>query len=240
MTWSVQRRSPRAVYDQIADVLADEIRGHRPGQRLPSEQVLAERFAVNRHTVRHAIETLVGLGLVERRHGLGTFVLDRPLEYPVNARTRFTENLLALGKASDSRLLRRALIPANAEVATALDLRVGAEVAWIETLRIVDGRPFSLIAHHLPAKRFAELIRLFDGGSLHDCLEQLFGVTPRRLRSLIGAQAPTDGDASLLLIPRSTPILRVVAVNTDLAGKPIEYSVGRMRADRVQLTFDHQ
>jgi GntR family transcriptional regulator, phosphonate transport system regulatory protein len=241
MTWAIQRQSPRAVYDQIADVLTEEIRvRHNVGERLASEQVLAERFAVNRHTIRHAIDMLVGLGLVERRHGLGTFVLDRPFDYPVSSRTRFTENLLAQGKASDSRLLRRAIIPATSEIAQALKLESNADVVWIETLRIVDGRPMSLIAHHLPASRFRDLMRIYDGGSLHDCLEHEFGIAPLRQRSVIGAQAPTDGDASLLLIPRTTPVLRICAVNADSAGQPVEYSIGRMRADRVQLSIDHK
>ncbi len=240
MTRSLVRGTTRAVYDQIAHVLAQEIRvRHQPGAQLPSELALAERFAVNRHTVRHAIDVLVGLGLVERRHGLGTFVLDRPLEYPVSARTRFTENLLAQGKTSDSRLLRRVVVPVSRETARALQIDPDSDVVAIDTLRIVDGRPMGVITHALPMPRFADLLIAYDGSSLHTCLEDLYGIQPQRHRTLISAQAPTDDDASLLLIPRTTPILRISAVNIDAAGVPIEHSLARMRADRLQLAIDH-
>lgn len=45
-----------------------------PGQQLPSERELAERLSVSRSTVREAVQFLHALGLVEVRHGTGTFV----------------------------------------------------------------------------------------------------------------------------------------------------------------------
>jgi len=239
-TRTVNRGNPRAVYDQIAQVLVREIQTrHPPGSQLSSEALLAARFAVNRHTVRHAIDVLVGLGMVERRHGIGTFVLDQPVEYPVTSHTRFTENLLALGKAADSRLLRRVIIPASRDVSRALQLPGETDVLTIDTLRIVDGRPFGLITHSLPVPRFNGLLLGYDGGSLHACLQDMYRLKPVRVRTVISAQAPTDEDASALLIPRTTPILRISAVNVDGQGLPIEHSLARMRADRMQLAIDH-
>ncbi len=51
--------------------------GLRPGDRLDGEYALAEKFAVSRNVVREAVGRLVALGLVEVRHGLGTFVGTR-------------------------------------------------------------------------------------------------------------------------------------------------------------------
>lgn len=61
-------------------VLHDEIvRGaFEPGDPLPTEQALCEQFGVSRITVRRALADLADEGLIERRHGVGTFVLDGP------------------------------------------------------------------------------------------------------------------------------------------------------------------
>ena len=44
------------------------------GNRMPSENGLAERFSISRMTVRRAFDTLVHAGLVVMRQGRGTFV----------------------------------------------------------------------------------------------------------------------------------------------------------------------
>lgn len=61
---------------QVAARLRTEIlTGHRlPGEKLPNELDLSDRYAVSRATIREAIGMLVFAGLVERRHGSGTYV----------------------------------------------------------------------------------------------------------------------------------------------------------------------
>jgi DNA-binding FadR family transcriptional regulator len=67
---------------EMADVLRDEIeRGvFRPGERLPTEHVLAETFGVSRSVVREAISVLKSDGLVESFQGRGIFVSETPPE----------------------------------------------------------------------------------------------------------------------------------------------------------------
>ena len=73
------KKSQPTRYQHICSELLEEMEAnHDSGDRLPSEQVLAQRFGVNRHTVRRAIDELVLMGLIERRHGKGIFVLEKP------------------------------------------------------------------------------------------------------------------------------------------------------------------
>ena len=75
-------RSARVViWQRIAEVLTAEISsgGFPPGARLPTETALAERFGVNRHTLRQAIGALSTAGLVSVKHGRGTFVRPAPM-----------------------------------------------------------------------------------------------------------------------------------------------------------------
>jgi DNA-binding FadR family transcriptional regulator len=50
----------------------------KPGDRLPTEAAIMAEYGVSRSVVREAISHLQAAGLVETRHGIGTFVLDPP------------------------------------------------------------------------------------------------------------------------------------------------------------------
>jgi GntR family phosphonate transport system transcriptional regulator len=64
------RREGVALWRQIQQAIEREIAAgaHKPGARLPTEAELAARFAVNRHTVRRAMEELEGRGLIRITH----------------------------------------------------------------------------------------------------------------------------------------------------------------------------
>jgi GntR family transcriptional regulator len=68
------------LHRQLYLVLHDEIgRGVLgPGDSLPTEQSLCDQFGVSRITVRRALADLAEAGLIERRHGVGSFVAERP------------------------------------------------------------------------------------------------------------------------------------------------------------------
>ncbi|GIJ52346.1 hypothetical protein Val02_92320 [Virgisporangium aliadipatigenens] len=69
-----------AAYRQLAAVLRDRIRaGELPaGSRVPSEKDLHDEFGLARETIRRALAVLRQEGLVEVRHGHGTFVVEAP------------------------------------------------------------------------------------------------------------------------------------------------------------------
>ncbi|MEI7786115.1 MAG: FadR/GntR family transcriptional regulator [Betaproteobacteria bacterium] len=70
------RRKPRNLALDLVDALGTEIgHGQWPaGQKLPTEAAIMERFGVSRTVVREALSRLQAGGLVETRHGVGTFV----------------------------------------------------------------------------------------------------------------------------------------------------------------------
>lgn len=65
----------RQIASQIATLCASG--ALRPGERLPSVRELARELAVNQNTVLRVYERLCGEGLLEMRHGQGTFVATR-------------------------------------------------------------------------------------------------------------------------------------------------------------------
>lgn len=107
---------------RVAEEVADRIRvlmldgTFPPGEPLPSERHLAERFGVSRGSIRDAFRTLETIGLVETRHGQGTF----PLELSVERLVAPLASVMAYRSDLQVELLdvRRMFEPAVARAAT--------------------------------------------------------------------------------------------------------------------------
>src|SRR3712207_8979135 len=87
-------------YREIERYLRTLVEAARPGDPLPSEAELCERFSVSRMTVRQALQELTNDGLVERRRGQGTFVAHRPVHRRPGVFLSFTEEMNQIGRAS--------------------------------------------------------------------------------------------------------------------------------------------
>jgi DNA-binding LacI/PurR family transcriptional regulator len=67
---------------QVAEHLRAEVAAGSPGARLPTEASLAKRFGVSVNTLREALSVLAREGLIDRRHGCGTFIVSpRPAQH---------------------------------------------------------------------------------------------------------------------------------------------------------------
>jgi GntR family phosphonate transport system transcriptional regulator len=236
----ISRQKGIALYVQIARQLEQEVLNQfAPGDGLPSEGDMAVRFGVNRHTLRRAIDELVEVGLLERRHGSGVFVINNQLDYQLGQQTRFTETLAMQGIESESRVVRKQIRPATLRVAEKLKLEVDQPVIWLESLRSVDGKPVCIISHFLCAETFARVHEHYEGGSLHTFISHHYDIGLQRTESLVTSVLPQGDDARLLSMPQKQPVLRVKSVNNnDRDGSPVEYVVTRFRADRIQLRIN--
>lgn len=230
----------KPIYLRIAEIIGNDImHEYEHGMLLPSELILAQRFGVNRHTVRRAVDELIIAGLVERRHGTGVIVLDAAIDYRLGSRARFTENLSKLGHETGTKIVRKQLMSACGGIARRLNLPDGDEVIWIETARYVDDRPFCLISHFLARARCSLVWEDYKEGSLHRFVAEAHGIELVRTESTISTMLPRSEDARLLGIGRHQPILRVKTTNCERKTLlPIEYGLTRFRGDRVQLSID--
>lgn len=246
MTAQLERGGGVAVWRQIAQILATEIGERRygdgqPDDRLPSETDLADRFGVNRHTVRRAILGLAEQGLVNVEHGRGTFVQAGAIDYVIGRRTRFSENLSHHNLKATQEVLSVRKVPAEAYVARALGLRTGTSVFRVELVRRMHDAsgvevPLAYSESFFPAQRFADLPEVL---ALHNSISTaltILGVKDyTRRESRIGARLPDAEMARKLGIGRTQPVLAVESTDIDEAGTPIKYGVANFAADRMQL-----
>ena len=233
-------RHPTTVYQAVAARLEQALReGYRCGDYLPSEQQLATQYAVNRHTLRRAVDELVNKGLLQRRHGVGILVLMRPYDYPLHAQARFSQNLLEQGSHPTSERLLAVLRPAGEEVATAIGCRDGDNVIHLRTLRRVNGVPVSVINHYLPELAWWPALQQFHSGSLHAFLQQRTGIQLQRAQTRISTRRAQAKECKQLEIALQSPLLCVRTLNKTAHGELAEYSLSLTRGDMIELTLEH-
>jgi GntR family phosphonate transport system transcriptional regulator len=235
----VERRSGVALWRQIADQIRQGIANGLgdSGGRLPTEMALAERFGVNRHTVRTAIQALVQEGVLRAEQGRGTFIERQPrLAYPIGPRTRFSEGLEGQARERRGHLLDHAYEEAPAVVAEALELAPGARVLRLETLAEADGRPISRARSYFDAGRFAGFEQHFVRTGSITMAYRHFNVRDYLRRSTnISARHADAADLEILKLSPGAIVLVAVSINVDRKGRPIQFAETRFSADRVEL-----
>ncbi len=230
-----------ALWRRIADVLRREIAAgaHRPGQRLPSEAALAGRFGVNRHTVRQAIGALAQDGLVKAEQGRGTIVIAKPLDYPIGPRTRFSEIVSGQARAPSGRLISASETEADVEVAAALELARGSRVLRLDTLSAADGVPLNVATSWFPAERLPGFVAHYaETGSITKALARCGVGDYRRRETRVTARIADPQDALALQLAPGSALIVTESVNTGPDGGPIQFSVARFAADRVQIVVE--
>jgi GntR family phosphonate transport system transcriptional regulator len=239
----VQRASGVALWRQIADRIRASIANGEYDEtgRVPPEIVLATQFGVNRHTVRSALAALAQEGIVRAVQGLGTIIERKErLNFPISRRTRFIEGLGAQARETEGLLLESGAEPASEDLAQRLRLAEGAPLIRLETLRKADGRPVSRATAWFPASRFAGIDEAYrNSGSITAALNALGLSDYLRVTTEITASHAERADMEDLGLSAGAVLLVTRSLNADTKGTPIQYSVSRFPADRVQFTIEN-
>lgn len=240
--FSIDRKNGVAAWKQIADRISRAIDAgeFEATGMVPPEMQLAERFGVNRHTVRSAIAALAGDGLLRRVQGRGTLIEKRPrLVYPVGRRTRFSEGLEGQAGETDMQLLSEDVVAASPEIAAALGIAEGADVVRLRSVSSADGVPVSLATHAFAADRFGGIgARLAATRSITRALAG-FGIDDYvRLSTEVTARMAAPDEIDLLALTAGPIVLQTVAVNAEPGGAAIQHSRTVFAADRIALRLD--
>lgn len=229
------------IYLDIASVLEKEVcECFAPGEYLPPEATLAERFSVNRHTLRRAIDELVNNGLVQRYQGKGNMVVRQPKEYHLHPGAHFTKNLLEQGAMPRSEVLQSRMIAASSKIACHLNISQASKIIHIRTLRKTEESPRTIIDHYLPDTSWWPVLKNFTHGSLHQFIQRGLDIELERKATRVGARIPTNEECRLLQITTSTPLLKIKTTNVIKGTQVIaEFSSSHTRADATEIVMEH-
>ena len=228
------------IWKAIANALRSDLAEGRynPGDKLPTEAALAERFGVNRHTVRHGISVLVEEGLVRTRRGAGAFVAATPTDYPIGNRVRFHENLIAAGRRPEKRMLALDERAATIGEAQALQIAAGDPVCAYHGLSLADGQPIAVFESLFPLRYLDGITAALQNTSSVTQALRVVGINDYiRASTRLTAVRATATQALLLQVMEGDPLLRSSGVNHSAQEQPIEYGRTWFAGDRVTLTL---
>ncbi|MER7281135.1 GntR family transcriptional regulator [Dactylosporangium sp. NPDC000244] len=227
----VHGRVPK--YYAVKALILDEIAHLGVGAPLPPERDLAGRFNVARSTVRQAISELVVEGRLTAQQGRGTFVARPKLIHPLSL-TSYTEALRALGYEPSRIVVALEEVPADDEIAAALEIAPGAAIVRLERVLRADGEPLGLETTYLPARRYPALLERFDpSGSLYRFMQDELGVVWAEATERIETALASPREALLLQTNPALPMLLMQRLSRDPAGIPIERVRSLYRGDRI-------
>ncbi len=210
-----------ARYEEIAADLRAQVAASKPGDRLPSDAELCDRYGVSRMTARQAVQLVSGEGLIERKRGAGTFVRHQAVPRELGSPLSFTESMRRRGMTATSRILQsRRIKPSGAE-RRALGLANGEQARVLERLRLADGVPMAIERAVMPIELAESLDGDLEIGSLHAAFERLDRY-PTMALSEVSARHPTKRQRDLLDLPAAGIILCESRTISDQDGLPLE------------------
>lgn len=245
--------SDRPVFKQIADELREAIVSgkYAPGDKLPSEAMLMERFGVARMTARNALALLTAEGLTVPEHGRGVFVRVQP---PVvrlgterfSRKSRdagdgaFASETKRLGMTPTQELLEVGEIDAPKAIADRLRLEPGERVVVRRRRMLADGVPMQLADSYFPAS-WARATRLVEpdagpGGSYARVEET--GRHLARFREEIVARSPAEQEARALQLARGVPVVHLIRVAYDESDVPVEVFDSVVAGDKHVFVYE--
>lgn len=219
----LDRSSPVPLYFQLAQGIQGAVVDGLlpPGSRIDNEILLAERLGVSRPTVRQAMQYLVEQGLVVRRRGIGTKVVQPQVRRPLGLTSLF-DDLRNDGQEPTTAVLTLVVVPAEATVAAALGLEEGDDVVELVRLRSAGTRPIAKMTNYLPVGRVELTREAIEMGGLYELIRSA-GVTLHAATQTIGARTATAAEARLLEEPRGAALLTMQRTAYDDQGVAVEH-----------------
>ena len=194
------------------------------------------RHRVSRTTIRTAMQSLIGRGMVEIRRGKGTFVIEPVITQELTALTGFVEDMHALGKQASAKVLDRRLVAASETVARQLDVQRGAPVARIQRVRLADGSPLSFDETYLPQDLGVKIMAdNLEQEPIFTLLEQKYA-TPLLEAEYRLAAVPSHGTVARALgIDAGSPIFLIERTTFSEAHRPVDYERLYYRGDHIRF-----
>jgi len=224
-------------YLQISNWLMEMIQKGRyaVNDKLPSEARLSQLFHVNRNTVRQAISDLVAKGLVLKKNGVGSFVIGKTfprVKYTLQHISSFTDDMIRMGIAPQTKLIRKSVIEAPPEVGEKLMLGKEKLVILTERLRLGNRIPLVIERSYLPHREYKEILKMRLTGSLYHLLTKKFHVDLHRSIQTFRAVVLSGKDAKLLGIPPRSPGIFLESIIYDSKNIPVEVLHAFHRGDK--------
>lgn len=216
-----------------------ESEGYREKQKLPSERELAERFGVQRLTVRVALQILVQKGLLISRQRYGYFIAPKRVEFTLNHTNSFKMMIERMGMASYVKLLEFEKMKLTEQLAKKTLLSEGTEVYRIMRLRYGNKEPIAVEKSYIVCDLAPELSEEdVHNKSLYETLKKKYRLSIAHSSHRVSVVYATGLEAELLKISPSRPLIKYQGLVYEKKGRLLEYFETVLISDKIEFIID--
>ena len=224
---AIYRNSPLPRYYQLKEIMRERVQSDewKPGDLIPSERELSEKYGISRMTARQAITELVNEGLFYREQGKGTFVSQRKITQQLIRLTGFTEDIKARGQKPGTKVLSAQMFPADETTAEKLRIDPGTLIFRLQRLRLADDEPLAIELSQINFKGCERLLEEdLEQNSLYRLLETKYGIPLMEADQELEAGLAGNEEVQLLKISLGRPVLFTRRITYTERNQPIEYA----------------
>jgi GntR family transcriptional regulator len=242
--FKINHKSKLPLYDQIERNLRDLIVNGRlkPGEAMPGEWDLADRYGVSRLTVRRALDELVRQNWLEKKHGVGTFVRQPSMASIAAGKLSFTEQMRSIGREPSSKFISQRVVSATEKIARALHIQEEDLILEITRVRLADNVPILLETACLATAQFPSL-KNHDWSqeeSLYKVLSDEYEINISAMDHTIKPVTLTETEARFLKAQTGIPALLSQIIAFTSNGMPVEYAWSVSNGDKSEFYFHYQ
>jgi GntR family transcriptional regulator len=232
----------KPLYSRIQEYIAELILSGKlaPETKIQSEREFSEDLGVSRMTVRRALTELVNEGLLERRHGSGTYVAKPKITYESSELVNYIQAMQRRNIAIASQLLEFSEIVASRRLSELLNIEIGDPIYRVSVLRLANRVPIIVERIFFPGVRFQKLEEWdLEKSSIYDLLTSAYDIKLGRVSQTVEAVAATDTIAHQLRVEENFPLLFLTRILFKAeTEEPIVFSQDFLRSDYAKIHTD--
>lgn len=235
-------KSNSPLYKQIANNIKIKIQEgiYEPNEAIPAENQLAMDYSASRVTVRKAVDTLVELGLLERKHGSGTYVKNKYYEHKLYELKGFTEDIGRYGSEIRNEILKYEIIKAPIKVANQLKIKENTDIYFVRRKRFADNNVLIVEDTFLPITLFPDLTYETMLHSKYDFIENHKHYKIKESYQVFLPILPDSNIREILNIRENIPILKLESTGSLIDGTCFEYSEIYFKSEEYSFTITAQ
>jgi GntR family histidine utilization transcriptional repressor len=206
----IDKAAPEPLYQQIKNTIQHKIRNGdwSAGKKLPSENELVDALGVSRMTIHRALRELTQAGLINRVHGVGSFVADIPRHASLIELKDIAIEIEKSGKRHSSEVLSLASVVANTEISIQMQVPVGRSLYHLNAIHSQDNIPIQLESRYVNPDLMPDFLNQ-DFNRITATSYLLKQFRPDEMEHIVRAVMPDVRARKTLLIERSEPCLQL-------------------------------
>lgn len=194
------------------------------GDVLPTEKSLMEHYSYSRITIRRAIDELVSIGLLEKKQGFGTVIVDKQMTGDLFILRSTLEYTTAVNKTVFYKVVCFNLTNPPEKIRELLDLNQDEKVYYIRRLKTIDGEASIVEDSYMPISLFPELnIKILEQSKYNYIDHETDYVIEGASQEFL-AEIPDAEVYRLLDIDPSNPLLKIESLGNFEDGRLFEFT----------------